>query len=639
VDRRARQFRRCVLALAGFIALVAASSARAQSGDVVVGGATCDTDSSPIVCALDTSTTSVDISALVSALAGENVTTQTPIWVQAWGGNGGRGAGDTVHASGGAGGFTQTILTAADLSSSYQTTTLYYYLGDEGATTDSSSDEVAAGGGGATTVFSTANLATTAPTTSNVIALASGGGGGAGEQEAPNSLGDAGGLGGTAVASTAGPASGPGSAGTNSSGTPSSHSGSGGTCPGGGAKGKGPDGNGQYGGSGFGGVGGAGGRNGNHSSAAYWSNGDPTQLTNGGGGGWGHNGEEFPNSIAGGGGGGAGYGGGGGGAVGVGSFDPGAGGGGCGWAAQALASDSLAPSGFQPNPSSDPDGGAAQLVFDNTSADQATFTVPTPASPGGSGSITAHYKVSVESGTKTFYPESGSLTGLWDQSSQSLSQGTGNLAVESGGGTELPEQVAISGATITAATSACSPAPYQLDGTVAVTGVPVIGLVTGQATLCGTGDITGQTSYTGSLSDINTSDIKSVEINGLLLQMTPDLTVASPKAQRVKRKLRVKVGCLDQDCRFRIGGTVRLPRKGRSAAKVSLKKSYVSFAKGKAHQLDVRMKRASHTGPRVRRLIRTSKQARRKAHVKFRVKAHGSHGAVGHKGSKSKLRS
>jgi hypothetical protein len=637
-----------VLALIlGAISLLVARDAQAVSSASV----SCSFSDGLDTCTLPTSddTDSVDVADLAGELSG--VTGETPIWIQAWGGKGGQGAGYNVNASGGLGGYAQTVTTLDELESSYGTSTLYYYVGDDGNSHGTSTDDTEGGDGGASSVVATEDLASTQPSVNtedasdgNIIVLAGGGGGGAGEDADVQTVGDTGGAGGVAVAGTSDSATDDGGDATEKNGSVNGEAGRGGSCPDGGEKGTSSKDDGGDGGDGAGGEGGGGGQQSSgHFGSVGWVNTDSVTLSQHGSGGSGGAGvyTEHLYYAAAGGGGGGGYGGGGGGASSL-QGDAGGGGGGCSFAFRSLESDVLAPTGYQSNPGSGQ--GAVQLTFDTVSS-TATFEVPTPSSPGDSGTFSAHYSVATSSGTKTFYASGGTLSGAWDESTDTLSSASGDIDLEDSHGDALSQVVSVDeGASITPVSGGtdCSSGEdqYSFSGKIEVTDVPVFGSVSGDADLTGCGSITGTVTYSGSLSDISPSDITSASVDDLKLEMTPATTVDAPEAESVDSAMYVGVGCVDQACDVHVRGKAIVKRRasGHSRAKRWshwLRPRSVHVAKGGTKRVHLKF------SPRhllaVRHLRRKLSHGHR-AHLRLIVRAAGSRGPVGHRRVRIKLR-
>jgi hypothetical protein len=275
--------------------------------------ASCTVSSSSIACILSSDTSVVDLTSVVGAATfaasiagtGVSIDDDTPMWIRAWGGQG--GANDGTQAGGGAG-LAQTLTSIADYQAAYGTTQIYYYVGSVG---DSNHE---AGKGGSSSMVAIADLATTAaclpPTstdcTQNVLLVAGGGGGGGSDDE--------GGAGGQAIASMGSSASGAGSG--------SDDAGGGSAGIGGSADGSGDGGSGGQ--DGVGGMGGPVHTSNGPSTAVGWINAQPTEVGSAGQGG---EGKHDSSSDYIGGGGGGGWGGGGGGGAG-GSEGHGGGGGG-----------------------------------------------------------------------------------------------------------------------------------------------------------------------------------------------------------------------------------------------------------------------------------------------------------------------
>ncbi len=272
------------------------------------------------------------------------------MWIQAWGGRGGRGQGvgeeGVGTASGGdhgPSGFAQTVTTVSDYQKKFGTTSIHVYLGGQ----DTSGHN--AGKGGAATIVSTADLTTQTPAMGNLVLIAGGGGGGGHAQSTVN--GKKGGAGGVAIATTSTNAAGCGESG-GSSGNSGGH-GKGG-CNGAGGDGGGSNSS-HNGHDGIGGYGGSVHAGGSQTTPQGWTNETPTKVGDNGGGGNGGNG----NGGVGGGGGG-GFGGGGGGNGGGTGESGGGGGGGGSFAVRSTLSDSRAPTSQPDPPSND---GVVRIVF------------------------------------------------------------------------------------------------------------------------------------------------------------------------------------------------------------------------------------------------------------------------------------
>jgi hypothetical protein len=312
------------------------------------GSATCSTESIDGrvdgVCTLTVPGDHVDLTQLPAVVGADP---SSIIWIQAWGGLGGKGKGYDAEPGGdhGPAGFAQTITTIADFQSLFGTTTLYYYLGGQ----DKSGHN--AGKGGASTIVASQDLTNHAPQVGgggNVALIAGGGGGGSHAQ--PVHSGHGGGAGGVAIATTSSHASGCG--GNGGSGGGSGSHGDGG-CDGVGGDGGGSA-TGHNGHDGIGGYGGPVHAGGNLTSTQGYVNKDPDLGGNGqgGDGGDGNGGT--------GGGGGGGYGGGGGGNGGDSTYAGGGGGGGGSWAKRATQDDSRAPTTRPDPPTND---GVVRIVF------------------------------------------------------------------------------------------------------------------------------------------------------------------------------------------------------------------------------------------------------------------------------------
>ena len=191
-------------------------------------------DGETYVCTL-TKGSAVDLAQIVTQIDQPDVTIESIVWIEAWGGTGSHG--NTSNGGGGArGGYAQTTTTIVDLG----TTTLHYYLGKAGTTAANSG-----GDGGTATLVTFNDLTKEAPTLDDTLLIAGGGGGGGGGRGTASAcgtsssdldvLGGAGGGGGVAIADTSGPVSGAGGTGGARRGT--NHSGHGGNDGNGGANG------------------------------------------------------------------------------------------------------------------------------------------------------------------------------------------------------------------------------------------------------------------------------------------------------------------------------------------------------------------------------------------------------------------
>ena len=304
----------------------APSSPNGSAGAVQIAftlTADCTASSSSVSCLLPSGASLADLASLqayAAAVAGVSLDDDTPMWIRAWGGQG--GANDGTQAGGGQG-LAQTLTTLADYQSAYGSTDLYYYVGSLG---DGSHE---AGKGGSSTIVASADLTTVdaclPPTSSgctqNILLIAGGGGGGGSD--------DQGGAGGQAIAGFGEASAQPGA--------DSDDAGGGGSGVGGSANGTGDGGS-----AGNDGIGGAGGpvHTGNGaSSTTGWLSAQPTTIGSNGQGG---EGKHDSSSGFIGGGGGGGWGGGGGGGAGG---SEGHGGGGGGSYAVAGSEDGTVPSG------------------------------------------------------------------------------------------------------------------------------------------------------------------------------------------------------------------------------------------------------------------------------------------------------
>lgn len=268
----------------------------------------------------------------------QNITSQTPMWMQAWGGKGGK--------SGGNSGFAQTVTTLADLQNQ-GIVTLFFYLGRNGY-----SSGTTGGSGGAATLVTQEDLQENPATAPVDALLIAGGGGGGGGQDTGCLVGDptphGGASGGVAISQTGpdGEGIGQGNDATNGKGG-----------------GQGVAGSGHSSGSkGIGGQGGKGGQGAGHSatSTTAWFNTGATQLTITSGKG-GDGGDDSSSCTTGGGGGGGGWGGGGSGSHGNADTKAGGGGGGGSYSIPSKCADPGAPTTYVSNP--DSGAGTFQIVF------------------------------------------------------------------------------------------------------------------------------------------------------------------------------------------------------------------------------------------------------------------------------------
>ncbi len=303
-----------------------------------------------------TSSSAVDLAAIVTQINNPQVTDDTVVWIEAWGANGGRGNTDN-GGNGGAGGYAQTTTTVNRLREFFGTSEIYYYLGREGW--GPSAD--AGGDGGTGTIVTANDLTREEASFGNTVILAGGGGGGGAGRGASVCLskqvyGATGGAGGQAISTLGAPAFGVGAKGGerrnqnySGSGGGGDFAGSGGAVNGKGSAGVGDD-----------GMAALGGRGGNRAKAEVgFYNQSGVQMTRSGG----HGGE--PGYAAGGGGGGGGYGGGGGGAQGIGATDCVAGGGGGGGSmARASTVDCARSRPSRPDITGFKTRGVVQIVFD-----------------------------------------------------------------------------------------------------------------------------------------------------------------------------------------------------------------------------------------------------------------------------------
>ncbi len=200
-----------------------------------------------------------------------DVQSYTVMWVQAWGGKGGKGhnySSTNTGGWGGVGGYAQTITTIEDYQSTYGTTTLHYYFGAHGqdeAINLGNGAGLGSGAGGTSTIVAAVASGFAA---SNVLLIAGGGGGG--NYGVLLHDGQEGGHGGTAIATSE----------TATYGAGQDLSGNNGTVRGGSYSGPGqgspvinPDGFTTGSGDGFGGWGGT--QYATADSPAFWLNGFP----------------------------------------------------------------------------------------------------------------------------------------------------------------------------------------------------------------------------------------------------------------------------------------------------------------------------------------------------------------------------
>ena len=164
-------------------------------------------DGNTAVCTLDTSTSAVDLAAIITQIQGlgHPVNDNTVFWIEAWGATGGPGYGST-GGRGAPGGYAQTTATLAGYQAFFGTTELFYYLGVNG--THSTSPPSGGDGGTATVISANDILNVPAAEVFPVIIAGGGGGGGAGNTSAAACStqlvhgvhGELGGLGGIAIA-------------------------------------------------------------------------------------------------------------------------------------------------------------------------------------------------------------------------------------------------------------------------------------------------------------------------------------------------------------------------------------------------------------------------------------------------------
>jgi hypothetical protein len=139
---------------------------------------TTSSETNTAVCALDKTTSALDLAALVEELSGFGVTDDTMFWIQAWGGDG--SAGNTSEGGrGGQGGYAQTTTTLGLLQAAFGTTELYYYLGRNGTVGAN-----AGGDGGTATLVTVNDLASDDVNLEDTLLIAAGGGGGGGGRDA-----------------------------------------------------------------------------------------------------------------------------------------------------------------------------------------------------------------------------------------------------------------------------------------------------------------------------------------------------------------------------------------------------------------------------------------------------------------------
>ena len=127
-------------------------------------------------CTLGSGGRAVNLPAVIDAInaVGNDVDSNTVLYIQAWGGDGGKG--NTNNGSdGGDGGYAQTTTTTGAISATYGTTELYYFLGYNG-----SGGYNAGGDGGTATMVTTNDLATEPASIADTLLIAAGGGGGGG---------------------------------------------------------------------------------------------------------------------------------------------------------------------------------------------------------------------------------------------------------------------------------------------------------------------------------------------------------------------------------------------------------------------------------------------------------------------------
>ena len=130
------------------------------------------------VCTLDTSTSAIDLAAVIAQIQGQGATVNdnTVFWIEAWGGTGGTGSGGN-GSPGGAGGYAQTTATLAGYGGFYGTSELFYYLGINGTNGPGTGGD----GGTATVISPTAFNGDPLSAPLTVLIAPGGGGGGAGQ--------------------------------------------------------------------------------------------------------------------------------------------------------------------------------------------------------------------------------------------------------------------------------------------------------------------------------------------------------------------------------------------------------------------------------------------------------------------------
>ncbi len=168
------------------------------------GYATCTaTSSTRVTCTLTVvaNQSSLDLTKDILSLAQEvnaDIEADTVMWIQAWGGKGGKGeeeVGGWTGGWGGDGGFAQTITTISDYQTKYNTTAFHYFIAGKGG---DNATTWGGGGGAASTIVAPICCGFSA---SNVLLIAGGGGGGNAGWDFHD--GQNGGHGGSAQATTA----------------------------------------------------------------------------------------------------------------------------------------------------------------------------------------------------------------------------------------------------------------------------------------------------------------------------------------------------------------------------------------------------------------------------------------------------
>ena len=259
-----------------------------EDGDSIACGKY--SDGERVICSVSNSDTSVDLEDDVFSVAreiDEEVSDETPMWMIAWGANGGTGesAGFGAGGSSGLPGYAQTVTSLTEFKDRFGTSTIYYFLGNGGT------HDLNGGSGGTSTLVTVVDAGTVSTKDldleDDVILIAGGGGGGGGASFFDD--GDEGKAGGTAISTTAESKVGAGGNGSECTGGSDSSDGSGGS--------KGHD-NSTAGESGIGGKGGPGqGQfvndtwiNGTLNASNDGKGGSAGSFTSGGGGGGGYGG-------------------------------------------------------------------------------------------------------------------------------------------------------------------------------------------------------------------------------------------------------------------------------------------------------------------------------------------------------------